>query len=98
MKSSSSETPAAAARKGYFCEEPWTGLFSIETNLDVTFCPCYLKLRIGNLNDAPIGEIWNAPALVEMRREFARGELPAGCKGQLCPVALGPPTADVPIK
>lgn len=72
-----------------FCEEPWTGLFSVETNLDVTFCPCYLKLRIGNLNDASIDEIWNARPLVQIRRAFARGRLPRACAGQLCPVALG---------
>jgi hypothetical protein len=89
MKSSSSEPPAAPPRDGYFCEEPWTGLFSVETNLDVTFCPCYLQLRIGNLNDAPVREIWNAAPLVELRRSFARGELPKPCQGQLCPVALG---------
>lgn len=79
---------AEAPAKAYFCEEPWTGLFSVSTNLDVTFCPCYLKLRIGNLNDASIQDIWNAEPLVQIRRSFARGELPQGCQGQLCPVAL----------
>ena len=29
--------------------------------------------------------------LVELRRSFARGELPAACAGQLCPVAVGKP-------
>jgi hypothetical protein len=43
MKSNSSEP------KSYFCTLPWTGLFSVETNLDVTFCPCFLKMKIGNL-------------------------------------------------
>src|SRR5687768_4957564 len=88
MKSSFSEPPAPVTGKAYFCEEPWTGLFSVETNLDVTFCPCYLKLKIGNLKDAPIKEIWNAPPLVELRRSFAQGDLPKPCQGQLCPVAL----------
>jgi hypothetical protein len=102
MKSSSSEVEPpelaalasprdteAPAAKGYFCEEPWTGLFSVETSLDVTFCPCYLKLRIGNLGDASIREIWNAEPLIEIRRTFARGELPRCCRDQLCPEARG---------
>jgi MoaA/NifB/PqqE/SkfB family radical SAM enzyme len=88
MKSSSSESPPAPARREYFCEEPWTGLFSIETNLDVTFCPCFLQLRIGNLNEASIREVWNAAPLVAIRQSFARGELAPPCVGQLCPVAL----------
>ena len=77
-----------AGTEVYFCEEPWTGLFSVETNMDVTFCPCFMKLRIGNLNDASVQEIWNAEPLVEIRRTFARGELPGYCRGQLCPVVL----------
>jgi hypothetical protein len=86
MKSSASD---AAPR--WSCEEPWSGLFSVETNLDVTFCPCYLKLRIGNLGHAPIAEIWNAPPLIEIRRAFAAGELPPACAGQLCPPVQGGP-------
>lgn len=76
-------------RRTYFCSEPWTGIFSIQTNLDVTFCPCYLKLKIGNLNEKPIGEIWNAKPLLRLRRAFSKGRLPAPCRGQLCPVAIG---------
>lgn len=57
--------------------------------MDVTFCPCYLKLNIGNLNDASIGEIWNAPPLQALRKSFAQGDLPKICEGQLCPVAVG---------
>ena len=79
----------AHAETGYSCDTPWTGLFSVATNMDVTFCPCYLKLKIGNLNDAPIQEIWNAQALVQIRRSFAEGRLPKPCRGQLCSTALG---------
>jgi hypothetical protein len=86
MKSSSSD-----ATPRWFCDEPWSGLFSVETNLDVTFCPCYLKMKIGNLDRAPIAEIWNAAPLVEIRRTFAAGELPPACAGQLCPVVQGGP-------
>ena len=49
---------------------PWAGIFSIETNLEVPFCPCYLKLKMSNLNEASIQEIWNAEALVQLRHSF----------------------------
>ena len=48
MTSSSSEPVA----KRYFCTEPWLGMFTVETNQDVTFCPCFLKMKIGSLKDA----------------------------------------------
>jgi MoaA/NifB/PqqE/SkfB family radical SAM enzyme len=90
VKSTSSEPskPSSEAKR-YFCDEPWTGIFSIQTNQDVTFCPCYLKMRIGNLHEASMHEIWNSPVLVEMREMFSKGELPGVCEGQLCPVVLG---------
>jgi hypothetical protein len=72
----------------YFCNEPWIGVLGIETNRDVTFCPCYLSMKIGNLDEAPMQEIWNAPVLVAMRRAFSVGVLPAACESQLCPVVL----------
>ena len=83
MKSNSSEA------KSYFCTLPWTGLFSVETNLDVTFCPCFLKMKIGNLNEASLHEIWNAEKLQALRQSFSKGELPEPCQNQLCPTALG---------
>lgn len=85
MTSSSSE----GAAKTYFCTEPWLGLFTIETDQDVTFCPCFLKMKIGNLKDSSIQEIWNSDKLVELRRAFIDGVLPEPCRGQLCPVAVG---------
>src|SRR5688572_32753816 len=75
-------------RKTYFCDEPWIGVFSIRTNLDVHFCPCYLKMKLGNLNESTIKEIWNAPQLVSIRSSFQKGDLPTVCQTQLCPVAL----------
>ena len=82
MKSPTSE-------QKYFCDEPWTGVLSVLTNLDVRFCPCFLKMTIGNLRDASLEELWNSEKLVELRRSFARGELPEPCRSQLCPTALG---------
>ena len=64
-------------------------MLSVLTNLEVRFCPCYLKMTLGNLRDATLEELWNSEKLVEIRSSFARGELPEPCKGQLCPPALG---------
>ena len=60
----------------------------MEVDGDVTFCPCYLKLTIGNIGESTMHEIWNADALVELRRSFAVGVLPEPCSRELCPVSL----------
>lgn len=73
----------------YFCNEPWIGVLAIEIDQSVTFCPCYLKLRLGSLESASLEALWNAPALVAIRSAFGRGELPEACRGQLCAPALG---------
>jgi radical SAM protein with 4Fe4S-binding SPASM domain len=84
-------TASSPERKGYSCDEPWTGSFAVTVNGDVSFCPCYLKLKLGNLKESSIEEIWNSETLQEMRRDFSRGELPEVCQGQLCPpVVRGP--------
>lgn len=85
MKSNSSEP------KKYFCTLPWTGLFSIKTNLDVTFCPCFLRMKIGNLGESSLHEIWNSKKLHDLRESFSKGELPEPCKGQLCPTVVDEP-------
>jgi hypothetical protein len=80
--------PFLERRKEYFCPEPWIGLFSIQTNRDVVFCPCYLKMKIGNLRENSIQEAWNAKPLIALRASFRKGKLPVMCQTQLCPVAL----------
>jgi hypothetical protein len=82
-------TSRRKAKRKYFCTEPWQGIFSVETNRDVTFCPCYLKMKIGNLDESSMQEIWNADELIALRESFSRGELPEPCQGQTCPVVLG---------
>lgn len=84
MKRTSSEP-----ERKYFCNEPWTGVFTVLPNRDVLFCPCYMKRVIGNLDEASMQEIWNADEMIKLRRTFARGKLPRPCRGQLCPPALG---------
>ncbi len=76
-------------KKTYFCEEPWTGIFSVRTNGDVICCPCYAQVKIGNLNESSLEEIWNSEKLIQMRESFRKGELPIVCKDQICPVVVG---------
>jgi radical SAM protein with 4Fe4S-binding SPASM domain len=73
----------------YFCTEPWTGILDVMPNGDVNFCPCYLQMKIGNVNDTPMAEIWNSEPLIELRGSFREGRLPEACRGQSCPVVLG---------
>ena len=83
MRSTSSEP-----QEPYFCPEPWIGILSIETNRDVTFCPCYLKMTVGNLDESSMQDVWNSPTIVGLRRSFSQGILPEPCRGQLCPIVL----------
>jgi radical SAM protein with 4Fe4S-binding SPASM domain len=76
-------------RSYYFCEEPWIGIFSVRSNGDVRCCPCYAQVKIGNIYESSMHEIWNAEELIKMRKAFRQGELPDVCKGQLCPVVVG---------
>ena len=64
-------------------------MLAVEVNQDVTFCQCYLKMHLGNLREQPLEELWNAPQLVSLRRDFRKGRLPGPCRGQLCPPAVG---------
>jgi hypothetical protein len=64
-------------------------MFSVNTNGDVVFCPCYAKLVIGNLERATVQGLWNSERLVAIREAFRRGVLPACCVGQLCPPVVG---------
>jgi MoaA/NifB/PqqE/SkfB family radical SAM enzyme len=77
------------SRRRYFCNEPWLGVLAVEVDQDVTFCPCYLKMHLGNLREQSLEELWNAPKLVSLRRDFRKGRLPRACRGQLCPPAVG---------
>ena len=72
-----------------FCTEPWVGVLSVTIDLQAIFCPCYLKMNIGSIGEKSLAELWNSELLQELRRSFAKGELPAVCRPQLCPVAVG---------
>jgi MoaA/NifB/PqqE/SkfB family radical SAM enzyme len=89
MRRSRSDPASPNGGRRYFCNEPWLGVLAIEVNRDVTFCPCYMKLRLGNVDEQSLEELWNEPQLVEIREDFRQGRLPRACQGQLCPPAVG---------
>jgi|SRR6516162_2866160 hypothetical protein len=89
MSTSSDDAGSDTGARRYFCNEPWIGLLSIQLDQRVVFCPCYLKLALGTLTESSLQELWNAPPLVAIRREFQQGRLPEACRGQLCDPALG---------
>jgi len=76
-------------RRTYGCQEPWIGIFSVNSNGDVTFWPCYTEARVGKVNDASIQETWHSKVLLRMRKAFKRGRLPRECKEQWCRVVVG---------
>jgi hypothetical protein len=81
--------PFVGRRRRYFCNEPWVGALDVQVNRDVIFCPCYMKMTLGNLGEQSLEELWNAPQLVAIRRDFRNGRLPKPCRGQVCPPAVG---------
>ena len=83
------EADTEAEDDGLFCDEPWTGIFSVQSDGTVRCCPCYAQVVLGNINESTIEEIWNAEPLIEMRAAFSSGVAPVACKGQLCPVMTG---------
>jgi radical SAM protein with 4Fe4S-binding SPASM domain len=68
------ENKAAAA----ICTFPWNALL-VFFNGDVSPCSqdFFGRCILGNANDKPLLEIWNAPPLQELRRAFAGGEMAA---------------------
>lgn len=71
------------------CEEPWIGLFSINTDGTVVFCPCYAKTPIGKIDQSSVDAIWHGEKMRRIREQIAAGELPDCCSGQICPPVLG---------
>jgi len=76
-------------KKVYFCEEPWSGIFTVRVDGDVICCPCYANVKIGNIYQSSMHDVWNSEKLLSMRRSFKKGALPDVCKNQVCPVVVG---------
>jgi MoaA/NifB/PqqE/SkfB family radical SAM enzyme len=89
VRLSFSRTFPFVSRRRYFCNEPWLGTLAVEVDQEVTFCQCYLKMNLGNLREQSLEELWNAPKLVALRRDFRKGRLPSACRNQVCPPARG---------
>lgn len=68
--------PASAIPAGRACRFPWDSI-CICPNGDVTPCPDYPDVVVGNVNETSIGKIWNGPRYLEFRRKLAeQGRFP----------------------
>jgi MoaA/NifB/PqqE/SkfB family radical SAM enzyme len=73
------------------CPNPWTTLFVAE-NGDVHLC--FLSEPVGNLYEAPLASIWNAPRALAKRSQMISGRYRAsGCSPLWCSWRDGEPAA-----
>ncbi len=65
------------------CSEPWIGFSVLADGTAVPCCNDYSgKMPLGDLKTQSLREVWNGPAMMDLRRRFA-GEVP-DVKGTLC--------------
>jgi len=62
-----------------FCPLPWTG-FIVRQNGDIKNCILSTQV-IGNIDDAPIGEILNGDKNQKIKRQMLLDQKPASCAG-----------------
>ena len=67
------------------CNAPWVSTV-IEANGDVR--PCFFHAPLGNIHQQPLGEILNAPASIDFRRDLDVRQNPI-CKACVCTLQLG---------
>lgn len=76
-------------QNGHFCSQLAT---YVKVDLDGTVYPCCRcpdELKMGNVNEAPLAEIWNGPRYRELRHRMQTGDLPECCRN--CSVLVGNP-------
>ena len=67
------------------CNAPWV---SSVVEADGTVRPCFFHAPLGNVHDAPLEQILNAPQAVEFRRTLDVNENPI-CKTCVCTLSMG---------
>ena len=67
------------------CNAPWV---SSVVEADGTVRPCFFHAPLGNVHDAPLEQILNAPQAVEFRRTLDVKENPI-CKTCVCTLSMG---------
>lgn len=65
------------------CVFPWN--WAVVTNLGEVLPCSHGAGAVGHLRDNSLDEIWNGPAIQELRATLLRGEVPALCAGRGCP-------------
>jgi hypothetical protein len=70
------------------CDVPWMGNTVVLANGDVNFC-CFSDAVVGNVNRAPLGQIWNGDTMRRIRRGLRDQTLPPECRSPSCPIFRG---------
>jgi radical SAM protein with 4Fe4S-binding SPASM domain len=63
--------PTTAVPADWACRFPWDGV-SICPNGDVTPCPDYPDMVVGNVKEDSFRSIWNSPRFLKFRRQLAK--------------------------
>jgi hypothetical protein len=69
---------------GYFCPNPFRQLDIYENGKAFTCCSSWLPKSIGNVNDAPIADLWNSEASQAIRKSILDGTFKY-CDSKVCP-------------
>ena len=70
-----------------FAKCPGVGTVAILS--DGTNLCCYSSAIVGNVNRNSFVEIWNGPAMQNIRRELVEGRFPPECRSTSCPIFRG---------
>lgn len=62
-----------------FCMLPWIHLHSFPTGEAYPCCNTEMKYKVGNTNEHSIKEIWDGPAMQDVRTRMLAGEKVEGC-------------------
>jgi len=70
------------------CDVPWLGRSVILSDGDVHFC-CFSEAVVGNVNQAPLQEIWRGEKMRKIRESLVKHVLPPECRSNACPFFRG---------
>jgi hypothetical protein len=82
---SSSEAVADAPLAGRFCPNPFKQIDLEESGVAYTCCSAWLPTPMGNLNHAPVMEMWNGPTMQRIRESIFDGSF-RYCRHDRCPM------------
>ena len=70
------------------CDMPWLGRPIELPDGQVRYC-CFSEVKVGNVNERPLAEIWRGPRMQHIRSELTHQRLPDECRSDSCPIVRG---------